>query len=130
RIFFTVNRRVIVDEAYQRAHRLAEALVAAEQKDDSGILGDAARALRSINAEQDACEAPPLDRVQLRGGIYRDRVWARSLTQPVIVCTTADQLGSRLLFRGYGVSAASAPIHAALCGCDSLVLLDEAHVTR
>lgn len=130
RIFFAVNRRVIVDDAFRRAHDLATILCRAEANNDAGILGVVARALRSLNEEPDPTKAPPLDRVQLRGGIYRDRAWARSITQPMVACTTADQLGSRLLFRGYGVSASSAPIHAALCCCDSLVLLDEAHVTK
>lgn len=130
RIFFAVNRRVIVDEAFDRADELAKRLMKAETDNDPTILGEVARALRSLNGEPNPAKAPPLDRVQLRGGIYRDRAWARSITQPIVVCTSADQLGSRLLFRGYGVTASSAPIHAALCGCDSLVLLDEAHVTR
>lgn len=123
RIFFTVNRRVIVDEAYDRAKYLAEKL----REATTGILKEVADVLRDISGDQ---KAPPLDVVQLRGGIYRDRAWARSITQPVIVCTTADQLGSRLLFRGYGVSPSMQPVHAALTGCDSLILLDEAHVTK
>lgn len=122
RIFFTVNRRVIVDEAHQRAIQLAKALKAA----DGGILREVADGLRAIGGKKDL----PLDVVQLRGGIYRDSSWARSVVQPTIICSTADQLGSRLLFRGYGVSPGMQPIHAALCGCDSLVLLDEAHVTK
>jgi CRISPR-associated endonuclease/helicase Cas3 len=126
RIFFTVNRRVIVDEAYERARHLAQALLDAER----GVLKNVADALRSLNENSDNPQTPPLDVAQLRGGIYRDTAWARSLTQPMIVCTTADQLGSRLLFRGYGVSDSMKPVHAALCACDSLVLLDEAHVTR
>ncbi|HEX3659121.1 MAG TPA: type I-U CRISPR-associated helicase/endonuclease Cas3 [Pirellulales bacterium] len=123
RIFFTVNRRVIVDEAFDRAKTLARKLLEAT----GGILKEVAGALHEIGGDK---TAPPFDVAQLRGGVYRDRAWARSITQPLVVCTTADQLGSRLLFRGYGVTASSAPIHAALCGCDSLVLLDEAHVTR
>lgn len=123
RIFFTVNRRVIVDEAFERATSLAQHLIDAKD----GILKEVDDALRSISGDD---AAPPLDIAQLRGGVYRDRAWARSITQPIVVCTTADQLGSRLLFRGYGVSPSMQPVHAALCGCDSLVLLDEAHVTR
>jgi len=46
------------------------------------------------------------------------------------VCTTIDQLGSRLLFRGYGVSTNAAPMQASLVAYDSLVLLDEAHISR
>jgi CRISPR-associated endonuclease/helicase Cas3 len=123
RIFFTVNRRVIVDEAFERAKLLAQKLIDSQ----SGILIEVAEALYEISGDR---KAPPLDVAPLRGGIYRDRAWARSSTQSIVVCTTADQLGSRLLFRGYGVTNSSAPIHAALCGCDSLILLDEAHVTR
>ncbi len=130
RIFFTVNRRVIVDEAFDRSRDLAKALIKAEHENDPGILGEVARALRSVNEQQNKDMAPPLDIAQLRGGVYRDGAWARSLTQPMVVCTTADQLGSRLLFRGYGVSDGMKPIHAAFCACDSLVLLDEAHVTK
>jgi CRISPR-associated endonuclease/helicase Cas3 len=122
RIFFTVNRRVIVDEAFDRAVDLAKALKAAQ----GGILKEVADALRAIGGDSDL----PLDVAQLRGGIYRDSSWARSIVQPMVVCTTADQLGSRLLFRGYGVSPGMQPIHAALCACDSLILLDEAHVTK
>ncbi|RIK73872.1 MAG: type I-U CRISPR-associated helicase/endonuclease Cas3 [Planctomycetota bacterium] len=125
RIFFTVNRRVIVDEAFERAKALAQKLL--DAKEENGILKEVAVALQQISGD---AKTLPLAVAQLRGGVYRDRAWARSLAQPMVVCTTADQLGSRLLFRGYGVSPSAAPIHAALCGCDSLVLLDEAHVTR
>ncbi len=123
RIYFTVNRRIIVDEAFDRARSLAQNLLDAKD----GILREVADALRQISGEK---HAPPLDIAQLRGGIFRDRAWARSITQPIVVCTTADQLGSRLLFRGYGVSPSMQPVHAALTACDSLILLDEAHVTR
>lgn len=122
RIFFCVNRRVIVDEAYERSLRIARKLIEDEQGDKSGILARVAAALRVISGTCDQ-ETPPLDVLELRGGIYRNNRWTRSLTQPTIVCTTVDQLGSRLLFRGYGVSENAAPIQAALIAYDSLILL-------
>lgn len=121
RIFFVVDRRVIVDEAFARARRIAERLATAED----GILGDIATALRRIGGLDD--DGPPLACFELRGGLYRDDAWARTPTQPTIVASTVDQVGSRLLFRGYGTSARSRPLHAGLAAHDSLILLDEAH---
>ena len=133
RMFFCVNRRVIVDEAYQRARRIAEELIKAEQADNAEhpqtVLGRVASCLRQLSTSQRSI-APPLDVLELRGGIYRDNRWARSATQPTIICSTMDQLGSRFLFRGYGVSPQAAPIQAALIAYESLVLLDEAHISR
>lgn len=125
RLFFCVNRRVIVDEAYERGLRIAQALSEAEA---GTVLGRTAAALRAV-AGSVGCE-PPLDVLELRGGIVRDNRWARSATQPMIVATTVDQLGSRLLFRGYGVSGNAAPVQAGLVAYDSLILLDEAHIVR
>lgn len=127
RVFFCVNRRVIVDEAHQRAVKIASKI--AEADGSNSILGRVAASLRTLSTVKEG-SAPPLDVLELRGGIHRDNRWARSATQPTIVCTTIDQLGSRLLFRGYGLKANAAPIHAALIAYDSLVLLDEAHISR
>jgi CRISPR-associated endonuclease/helicase Cas3 len=121
RIFLVVDRRVIVDEAFDRARRLAGILRSASQ----GLLKDVADRLRSLSGGDD-----PLACYQLRGGIYRSDAWARSPVQPAIIASTVDQFGSRLLFRGYGRSAKAWPIQAALAGNDSLVLLDEAHCAQ
>jgi CRISPR-associated endonuclease/helicase Cas3 len=129
RIFFCVNRRVIVDEAHDRARKIAKLLMKAEAE-DSGVLRDVAEALRRLAGTTEDHDVPPLDVLELRGGIYRDNRWARSATQPTVICTTIDQLGSRLLFRGYGVSPNAAPIQAALIAYDSLILLDEAHISE
>ena len=132
RLFFCVNRRVIVDEAYTRAKRIAEMIWQAESGKlaDKPTLCQVAKALRTVGGTTNDHDLPPIDVLELRGGIYRDNRWARSITQPTVVCTTLDQLGSRLLFRGYGVSPNAAPIQAALIAYDSLVLLDEAHISE
>ncbi|NCA71858.1 MAG: type I-U CRISPR-associated helicase/endonuclease Cas3 [Sphingobacteriia bacterium] len=121
RIFFVVDRRVIVDEAFERAKYLAKRL----KEEPQGILGEVAERLRRLAGGDE-----PLACFQLRGGIYRDDAWARSPIQPTVVCSTVDQLGSRLLFRAYGRSFKAWPLQAGLAGNDALVLLDEAHCSR
>ena len=131
RIVFCVNRRVIVDEAQSRARQIARTLWEAERNPDSpAILRHTAKALRHLAGTAEKDNLPPLDVLELRGGIYKDNRWARSAAQPTVLCTTIDQLGSRLLFRGYGVSTSAAPVQAALLAYDSLILLDEAHISN
>ena len=121
RIFFVVDRRVIVDEAYERAAKIAERLKNAE----TGVLKEVADRLRELSQN-----SVPLMVFQLRGGMYRSDAWSRSPIQPEVVATTVDQIGSRLLFRAYGRSPKAWPIQAGLAGNDSLILLDEAHCSR
>ncbi|MFZ5493211.1 MAG: type I-G CRISPR-associated helicase/endonuclease Cas3g [Pseudomonadota bacterium] len=123
RIFFAVDRRVIVDAAYDRACQISTKL----QQANDGIVAQVARQLRALAGSDDA---PPLAAHLLRGGIYRAEAWAHSPLQPMVVASTVDQLGSRLLFRGYGRSALAWPILAGLTGNDALVLLDEAHCAQ
>lgn len=123
RIFFVVDRRVIVDEAFERARCMAMRLEIAQE----GILKTVADRLRRLAGGP---KEPPLACFQLRGGIYRDDAWARSPIQPTIVCSTVDQTGSRLLFRAYGRSFKAWHLQAGLVGNDSLILLDEAHCAQ
>lgn len=122
RIFFVVDRRVIVDEAAERAEDLAEKLSNARQ---GSALGDVATRLRDLAGGDD-----PLGTATLRGGIPRDNTWTRSPRQPMVICSTVDQIGSSLLFRAYGTSEYSWPIRAALTAYDSLIILDEAHTSQ
>jgi CRISPR-associated endonuclease/helicase Cas3 len=121
RIFFIVDRRIVVDQAQLHAEKLAQKLKGAE----SGVLREVADSLREL-----AHDERPLDVYALRGGMYRETAWARSPLQPTVVASTVDQVGSRLLFRGYGVSDSMRPIHAGLVGNDALILLDEAHCAK
>lgn len=131
RIFFCVNRRVIVDEAHERARDMACQLWVAEQNAANGrVLCEVAKALRKVAGTTPDKDTPPLDVAMLRGGIVRDNRWTRSITQPTIITSTVDQVGSRLLFRGYGVTPEAAPLHSALIAHDSMIMLDEAHISQ
>ncbi len=121
RVFFVVDRRVVVDAAFERMKKIACKLRGA----CGGVLKTVAGRLREL-----ARSDQPVEAYQLRGGIYRDDSWVRSPLQPLLVASTVDQVGSRLLFRGYGVWDKTLPIHAGLVANDSLILLDEAHCSR
>jgi CRISPR-associated endonuclease/helicase Cas3 len=126
RIFFVVDRRLVVDEAFERARRIQDRLRQAYDS-GTGLLAEAARRLLMINTDN---EAEPLSVIRLRGGLPRERAFLRNPLQPAVVLSTVDQVGSRLLFRGYGVSENMRPIHAALISHDSLLIVDEAHLSR
>lgn len=129
RICLVVDRRLVVDDAHARAEKLATALSHPERVRDAEhrrVVAEVAERLASLAENR----SRPLVVQRLRGGAPLEAEWARTPTQPVILCSTVDQVGSRLLFRGYGVSARMRPIHAGLLGCDTLVLIDEAHLSR
>lgn len=123
RIWFVVDRRIVVDEAYERAKKIADWL---DRHRDSEI----AKALFKVSGFDGNAKVPPLSYGRLRGGILQDSGWATFPSQPAILTSTVDQFGSRLLFRGYGMGPGMWPIHAALAGNDSLLVLDEAHLAE
>jgi CRISPR-associated endonuclease/helicase Cas3 len=118
RIGLVVDRRIVVDDASRRAAKIAAAL---NTQTVPSVLARMQAALLSLGGER------ALDHATLRGGIYREDRWARTPLQPVLLCSTVDQIGSRLLHRGYGLSNHAWPIHAGLLGHDTLLVLDEAH---
>ncbi|WP_050026740.1 type I-U CRISPR-associated helicase/endonuclease Cas3 [Verrucomicrobium sp. BvORR034] len=123
RIAFVVDRRIIVDEAFDRAEHVGKNL----RENNDAVVTEVADRLRRISGDM---KGDPLAVVKLRGGVAKDHSWTRSATQPMVICSTVDQIGSRLLFRGYGLSDRALPIHAALLGNDTLILLDEAHIAE
>ncbi|MBL8140061.1 MAG: type I-U CRISPR-associated helicase/endonuclease Cas3 [Acidobacteria bacterium] len=122
RIVYVVDRRTIVDQAHARAEG---ALRHALRRASSPVVASVRDRLASFSAAKN-----PLATVLLRGGIARDDSWARTPDQPLIVVSTVDQVGSRLLFRGYGVADSMRPVHAGLLGHDVLFLLDEVHLSN
>jgi CRISPR-associated endonuclease/helicase Cas3 len=123
RTFFVVDRRLVVDDAYLRAEKIADALRDALGTPKS-VLHGVAKDLMSFGGD---C---PLRAAKLRGGMYRDDNWSKAPNQPCVAVTTVDQIGSRLLFRGYGISEFGRSIQAGIAGLDCLYLVDEAHLSE
>jgi CRISPR-associated endonuclease/helicase Cas3 len=128
RVFFVIDRRLVVDQVHEHALRLKQALddpsaLTAGPEEVAAVRG-VAEALRQFTGDS------PLQVAALRGGMYRDDSWAKAPHQPTVCVSTVDQVGSRLLFRGYGLSEYAWPVHAALTGNDALYLVDEAHLSQ
>ena len=127
RIAFVVDRRLVVDDAFTRAQKLVNALAARR----GPVTKRVAERLAELSGDKRLSEdRHPLIARRLRSGIPREDDWARTPSQPTVLCSTVDQIGSRLLFRGYGVSDSMKPVHAGLIGSDCLILLDEAHLAE
>ncbi len=65
----------------------------------------------------------------LRGGLADDGEWRIDPARPAVVVGTVDMIGSLLMFSGYGDGRSRRPMHAGLLCHDSLVMLDEAHLS-
>ena len=127
RIWWVVNRRLLVDSTAEHASALAAKLA---DPDAAGLSGQAREVVDAVaerlSSLSSAPDAPPLDVIRLRGGVA-PRTPADP-SQPTVILCTLPMYGSRLLFRGYGSTLNRRPIDAAMAGTDSLVLLDEAHL--
>lgn len=123
RIFFVVDRRLVVDEAFEHARELVAAIT---HPPTTGILRDIADSLRSLRGADS--DADPVTLTRMRGGTTWASSWVDRPDQPTIVVGTIDQVGARLCFRGYGTRDQRKPMDAALMGMDSLILVDEAHL--
>lgn len=124
RIAFVVDRRIIVDEAADRAWQIAHRI----QLADCDVLADARRVLEANSGGTAAPGDELIGVFTLRGGVARERNLVRDPLRVSVVLSTVDQIGSRILFRGYGVSDGMRPLHAGIFGTDTLLLLDEAHI--
>jgi CRISPR-associated helicase cas3, anaes-subtype len=124
RIFLVVDRRIVVDQAEAHGRCVAEALEAAPP---GSVSEEIARRLRGLTGSD---SGPALAVVKMRGGTTWDAAWLPLPDLPAIITGTVDQVGSRLFFRGYGVSARRRPIDAALVGTDSVIMIDEAHLAQ
>ncbi len=112
RLVYVVDRRAVVDQATEVAIALRKWIEG--NADLKRTLGLKDRSL-------------PIS--TLRGQYVDNREWLENPSVPAIVVGTVDLVGSRLLFEGYGVSRKMRPYHAGLLGVDTLLVLDEAHLT-
>ena len=115
RIILVVDRRILVDQAWRHGQRLLGRLAGAAE------LVPIRNALAKLSPE-------PASSIRLRGACPTDPGWCRSPDQVQIIASTVDQIGSRLLLRGYGVTPRMRSVEAGLIGQDTLLLLDEAHL--
>lgn len=112
RIAFIIDRRVVVDEAYERAKTLQAAI----------------QSLDSLSALKE--QLGEIQVMRLRGGVHGYDEWVLYPDRLTIMVSTVDQVGSRLLHRGYGVSSKMAPVHAGFVGNDAAYIVDEAHLSN
>lgn len=120
RLVWVVNRRVLVQQVFLIATDLRAKLISSESVE----LETVRNCLRSVSG--DAVEF--LRIVEMRGQIVQDRDWAIRPALPQLIIGTVDQIGSRLLFQGYGLGKWGRPQQAGLLGVDSWVAVDEAHL--
>ena len=110
RVVFVVDRRIIVDQVYKRALRIQKRIAKAH----TAVLDKVRNRLGAMS------DSHLLGVVPLRGEIPIDNEWTHRPDLPWVVVSTVDQFGSRLLFRGYGVSRRMLPVHAGLAGTTAL----------
>ena len=132
RLVMVVNRRVLVDDQYQRARALAAAL----ERPEDDLTAEVAALLAGLRwpgrkvGQRGAGSGSPLVTGRLRGGAVPSRSWRDYPSACAVLCATPDMWGSRLLFRGYGTPALAAAREAGLLAFDSTVMVDEAHLAR
>ncbi|WP_241227215.1 type I-G CRISPR-associated helicase/endonuclease Cas3g [Bifidobacterium callimiconis] len=141
RLAMTVNRRSLVDDQYDEALELKR--IIREGKDESNehdrrILalirqGLDAREGGIIRVVDEPDSYDSLRVIRLRGGEPVSgavREWRYRPTACQVICATPDMFGSRLLFSGYGTTPQARPIEAGLLAYDTVLVADEAHLSR
>lgn len=130
RLATVVNRRALVDASYDRAERIGRQLT----NSTGGVLAKTRDALKSLTPVLDTngtnATPKPLVCINLRGGVPIDRDWLTDPRACAVIAATPDMVGSRLLMRGYGSSRLARPREAGLLALDTVMVVDEAHLSR
>lgn len=132
RLALTVNRRSLVDDQFDEASALQKRIQAENSESDG--LDIYRKGLERRSAINDGIQqeslSPRMIAVELRGGISPDREWRYYPQTCAVICATPDMFGSRLLFRGYGTSRTMRSMEAGLLAYDTVLIVDEAHLSR
>jgi len=109
RLVYIVDRRVIVDQATAEVKKI----------------------IKKIEETAELKNVKHLNISTLRGGggMSDSRRWLSHPEEPAIIIGTIDMIGSRLFFSGYGISHKIRSFYAGFLGQDSLIVLDEAHLS-
>jgi CRISPR-associated endonuclease/helicase Cas3 len=125
RLVYVVDRRVIVDQATSEADGVVKKLKELSRSDDK--LKNVYDALRQSALSRDDIVVALST---LRGEHADNREWCLDPSRPSIIVGTIDMIGSRLLFSAYGgVGESYKALQAGLLGQDSLIAVDEAHLS-
>lgn len=137
RIVWAIDRRILVDQVYEQATSMAEKLSSSwEAGDHDSPLFRVAANLQALKRGSDAGEPQMPDWLDLplvvsrwRGGVAQPSP-AHHPMQAEVITSTVAQIGSRLLFRGYGLGRRSQRLGAALAATETTICLDEAHIAE
>ena len=132
RLALTVNRRSLVDDQFDEASALQKRIQAENNESDKLDIYRKGLDLRSAINDGLQPESPSsrMIAVELRGGVSPDREWRYYPQTCAVICATPDMFGSRLLFRGYGTSRTMRSMEAGLLAYDTVLIVDEAHLSR
>lgn len=125
RLVYVVDRRVIVDQATSEADGIVKKLKELAKTDEK--LRKVYDAFKEVALSQDDVV---IALSTLRGENADNREWCLDPSRPAIIVGTIDMIGSRLLFSAYGgVGESYRALQAGLLGQDSLIAVDEAHLS-
>lgn len=108
RLVYIVDRRVIVDQATDEIQKLQD---------------------KVKDMMQDKIDHVNVSTFRGGGGLADNKTWLKHPDEPAIIIGTVDMIGSRLFFSGYGVGHKTKSFFAGLLGQDSLIVLDETHLS-
>ncbi len=128
RIWYVVNRRLLIDVAHDHGTYLAELFKHPEKIGDEKKRNTVDRVGTALK-ERGGIAGDSLHVTRLRGGAELGSRPSNP-SQPALIFATVPMFGSRWLFRGFGTSRLMRPVDAALAGTDSVILLDEAHLSQ